>query len=102
MNCKIDIEKISNYSTTDEDVINEYSISYYSKLCKYAKLMNKDANVDIQIAADVPLIMKYNLSGEDKKDPYECETDDENEDSENPQSIMMLCLAPKVVDQDFE
>ena len=60
--------------------------------------MNKTQTFDTQIVADVPLIMKYNLSGEDKKDPYECETDDENEDSENPQSIMMLCLH-KVVDQ---
>ena len=41
---------------------------YYSKLCKYAKLMNKDANVDIQIAADSPLIMKYDLSGEKKSE----------------------------------
>tara|TARA_Y100000741_G_scaffold258009_1_gene199014 strand:+ start:899 stop:1747 length:849 start_codon:yes stop_codon:yes gene_type:complete len=100
MKCKIDIDKISTYSTTDEDVNNEYSILYYSKLCKYAKLMKKDATVDIQIATDVPLIMKYNLSD---CDPYECDTD-EGSDIDTPstiQSVMMLCLAPKVTD-DFE
>jgi proliferating cell nuclear antigen PCNA len=104
MNCKIDIDKISNYSTTDEAVINEYSIMYYSKLCKYAKLMNKDANVDIQIAADSPLIMKYDLSGEKKEeDAYECDTDDDEGGTViRPHSVMMLCLAPKVVDEDFE
>lgn len=104
MNCKIDIDKISNYSTTDEDVVNEYSILYYTKLCKYAKLMSKDGNVDIQIATDVPLIMKYNLSGE-CEDPDGCDTDNGSVDSntsESPQSVMMLCLAPKVVDDDFE
>ena len=104
MNCKIDIEKISNYSTTDEDVVNEYSILYYTKLCKYAKLMSKDGNVDIQIATDVPLIMKYNLSGE-CEEPAGCDTDNgiiDSNISESPQSVMMLCLAPKVVDDDFE
>ena len=104
MNCKIDIDKISNYSTTDEDVVNEYSILYYTKLCKYAKLMSKDGNVDIQIATDVPLIMKYNLSGE-CEEPAGCDTDNgiiDSNISESPQSVMMLCLAPKVVDDDFE
>lgn len=105
MKCKIDIDKIASYSTTDDDVNNEYSIMYYSKLCKYAKLMKKDTTVDIQITADVPLVMKYNLSESD--DPYECDTDDggdgdsEKEVSKVNQSIMKLCLAPKVTD-DFE
>ena len=101
MKCKIDIDKISTYSTTDEDVFNEYSILYYSKLCKYAKLLKKDATVDIQIAKDSPLIMKYNLSSDD--DAYECDTDGGEDDSpQSTQNIMMLCLAPKVTDDDFE
>lgn len=101
MKCKIDIDKISAYSTNDEDVNNEYSILYYSKLCKYAKMMKKDATVDIQIALDVPLIMKYNLSSDD--DNYDCDTDDGGDTNETPlqQSVMMLCLAPKVTD-DFD
>jgi len=105
MKCHIDIDKISSYSTTDESVFNEYSILYYSKLCKYAKLMDKDANVEIQIAKDVPLIMKYNLSheGDCDKDVYECDTDDgEDTDYTKTDSVMMLCLAPKVVDEDLE
>ena len=101
MKCKIDIDKISTYSTTDEDVFNEYSILYYSKLCKYAKLMKKDATVEIQIAKDVPLIMKYNLSSE--SDTYECDTDGGEDDGPpTMHSVMMLCLAPKVPDEDFE
>ena len=99
MKCTIAIDKISTYSTTDEDVNNEYSILYYSKLCKYAKLMKKNATVDIQIATDVPLIMKYNLSSSD--DPYECDTDGGDNEMLTKQSVMMLCLAPKVID-DFE
>ena len=102
MKCKIDIDKIATYSTTDIDVNNEYSILYYSKLCKYAKLMKKGATVDIHIATDVPLIMKYNLSSEN--DTYECDTDDGGDDQNQPttQNIMMLCLAPKITDDDFE
>ena len=64
-------------------------------MCKYAKLMDKDANVDIQIAKDVPLIMKYKLCHDD------CENDD-SENSDKIDSVMMLCLAPKVCDEDFE
>ena len=99
MKCSIAIDKISSYSTSDEEVINEYSILYFSKLCKYAKLMNNDANVNIQIAADVPIIMKYNLS-DDNKESHKSDSDDESNSAN--QSVMMLCLAPKVVDNDFE
>jgi len=94
MKCKIDIDKIAKYSTTEEDVNNEYSILYYSKLCKYAKLMKKDATVDMQITTDMPLIVKYDLSSGN-------DTDDGGEDSSSilRQSVMMLCLAPKVTDE---
>ena len=104
MKCNIPIDRISAYSTTDEAVFNEYSILYYSKMCKYAKLMDKDANVEIQIAKDVPLIMKYKLSQDDanEKDAYDCDTDDEEgAGCTKIDSVMMLCLAPKVPDEDL-
>ena len=93
MKCMIDIDKIATYSTTEEDVVNEYSILYYSKLCKYAKLMKKDATVDMQITTDMPLIMKYNLSSDN-------DTDDGGDDCGSiiQPSTMKLCLAPKVTD----
>lgn len=82
MTTMIKMDDVESYSTADEDHTEEFTMSYFVKMCGFGKVVGKAETVDIKIQKDAPIMLKYIVG--------------DNQGSIN------VCLAPKIKDDDDE
>lgn len=73
---------LDEYSTIDEEHVDEYNMSYFTKLCGFSKVVGKTSYVSIKIKEQAPIMLNYCIG-------------------ENLGKIS-VCLAPKFRDEDDE
>ena len=80
MTTTIKMDDVESYSTADEEHTEEFTMSYFVKLCGFSKVVGKSNTVDIKIQKDAPIMLKYEIG--------------------EGEGFVNVCLAPKIQDDD--